>query len=41
MLEQTTIQHEHMALNSWRLHLARENIITFDEALDIEYTESD
>jgi hypothetical protein len=41
LLEQTTIQHEHMALNSWRLHLARENTITFDEALDIEYTESD
>ena len=38
LLEQTTVQYDHMTLNSWRLHLARENTITFDEALDIEYT---
>ena len=41
MLEQATLQHEHMALNSWRLHLARESTITFDEDLELEYTESD
>ena len=28
MLEQTTIQHEHMILNTWRLHLAKESTIT-------------
>ena len=41
LLEQATLQHEHMTLNSWGLYLARESTITFDEALDIEYTESD
>ena len=41
MLKNTTIQHEHMTLNSWRLHLARESTITFDEALDLKYTKSD
>ena len=38
MLEQITIEHEHMALNSWRLHLARECTITFDKDLELEYT---
>ena len=41
LLEQATLQHEHMVLNSWRLHLARESTITFDDALNIEYIESD
>ena len=35
MLEHATIQHEHLALNSWRLYLARESTITFDNALDL------
>lgn len=37
MLKDATIQHKHMTLNNWRLHLVRENIITFDKAFDFEY----
>ena len=38
MLEQATIQLELMAQISWRLHLARESTITFDEALHLDDT---